>query len=269
MRCGNPTVSPASSLVNRCSIPPWELASVEFQDDPIPVEIVGVRQSEPGLFRLLDRLATHGERAEAFHEYLAARFQLDQWGNDTSPSTPLRHSYVRFLRGWGVDSNSRAGAALKGWVESRFGLRPTWHGGILAHDAAARAKYLEDRMRGEAEAMGLASQLDLLYTYCQDELVRRHPGERWITLFRGTHDPQEYVPRSAPDGGGTVVELNNLSSFSSDREVAWEFGTNVWEAKVPLAKIVCFSGLLPRKLLDGEKEHMVLGGEYRVRRLRC
>lgn len=269
MRCGNPTVSPASSLVNRCSIPPWELASVEFQDDPIPVEIVGVRQSEPGLFRLLDRLATPGERAEAFHEYLAARFQLDQWGNDTSPSTPLRHSYVRFLRGWGVDSNSRAGAALKGWVESRFGLRPTWHGGILAHDAAARAKYLEDRMRGEAEAMGLASQLDLLYTYCQDELVRRHPGERWITLFRGTHDPQEYVPRSAPDGGGTVVELNNLSSFSSDREVAWEFGTNVWEAKVPLAKIVCFSGLLPRKLLDGEKEHMVLGGEYRVRRLRC
>jgi NAD+--dinitrogen-reductase ADP-D-ribosyltransferase len=262
-------VNPALPVVNRCSVPPWELASVEFQDTPKEVELVGVRQSEPGLFRLLARLATPGERAEAFHEYLSARFQLDQWGNDTSPSTTLRHSYVRFLRGWSVDSNSRAGAVLKGWVESRFGLRPTWHGGVLSANEAARTRYLEDRMRGEAETMGLASQLDLLYMYCQDELVRRHPGERWIVLYRGTHDPQEYVPREARDGSGTIVELNNLSSFSSDREVAWEFGTNVWEAKVPLAKIVCFSGLLPRKLLDGEKEHMVLGGEYRVRKLRC
>lgn len=259
-------MSGTPSLVSRCSIPPWEFASVEFQDDPRAVEIVGARQSEPGLFRLLERLATPQQRAEAFHEYLSARFQLDQWGD--GPSAALRHSYVRFLRSWGADSNSRSGAALKGWVESRFGLRPTWHGGILESDPSAKAKYLEDRMRGEAETMGLASQLDLLYTYCQDELARRHPGERSLTLFRGTHDPNEYVPRHAAGEGGAVVELNNLSSFSSDREVAWQFGSIVWEARVPLAKIVCFSGLLPRNLLDGEKEHMVMGGEYRVRRLR-
>lgn len=266
----------ASPLVSRCDLPPWEFASVEFQDDPRRVEIVGTRQSEPGLFRLLARLSTPKERAEAFHEYLSARFQLDQWGSDSSPTTSLRHSYVRFLRGWGADSNRRSGAVLKAWVESRFGLRPTWHGGILATDEAARAKYLEDRMRGEAETMGVATQLDLLYTYCQDELGRRMPDERWITLYRGTNDPNEYVPRHVGHGSagshgstGILIELNNLSSFSSDREVAWQFGSSVWEAKIPLAKIVCFSGLLPRNLLDGEKEYMVMGGEYRVRRLLC
>lgn len=64
------------------------------------------------------------------------------------------------------------------------------------------------------------------------------------------------------------MELNNLSSFTSDREIAWEFGSSVWEVKVPLAKIVFYSGLLPRSLLEGEKEHLVLGGEYRVKKLR-
>lgn len=259
----------SAALVSRCDVAPWELASVEFQDDPQPVNIIGARESEGSLFGLLDRLESPQARGSAFHEYLAARFQLDQWGDDNTLSTPLRHSYLRFLRGWGVDSNGRSGAALKAWVESRFGLRPTWHGGVLASNPEAKQKYLEDRMRGEAETMGLGNQMDLLYTYCQDELRRRHTDTKWLTLYRGTHDPQEYSPRKAHDGNGLIVELNNLSSFSSNREIAWEFGSIVWEARIPLPKIVFFSGLLPRSLLDGEKEHLVLGGEYRVRRLLC
>lgn len=258
-----------TATTSRCSVAPWILASVEFQDAPRSVEIVGARQAESALFTLLARLETPEQRGAAFHEYLAARFQLDHWGSDGSLSSPLRHSYLRFLRGWGVDSNRRSGAVLKAWVESRFGLRPTWHGGILEKDDAARARYLDDRMRGEAETMGIANQMDLLYTYCQDELVRRHPGERWLTLYRGTHDPREYVPRRMDLVDASIVELNNLSSFSSDREIAWEFGSIVWEVRVPFAKIVFFNGLLPRCLLDGEKEYLVLGGEYRVRRLQC
>jgi NAD+--dinitrogen-reductase ADP-D-ribosyltransferase len=51
--------------------------------------------------------------------------------------------------------------------------------------------------------------------------------------------------------------------------VAWEFGSSAWEVEVPLAKIVFFSGLLPKSLLAGESEHLVLGGYYNVRTLLC
>jgi NAD+--dinitrogen-reductase ADP-D-ribosyltransferase len=118
-------------------------------------------------------------------------------------------------------------------------------------------------------------QLDLLYTFCQDELRRRFPGTRSKTLYRGTHDPEEYIIRNQGNQAGsqarriTLVQLNNLSSFSSDPEVAWEFGSSAWEVEVPLAKIVFFSGLLPKSLLSGESEHLVLGGYYNVRTLIC
>jgi NAD+--dinitrogen-reductase ADP-D-ribosyltransferase len=64
-----------------------------------------------------------------------------------------------------------------------------------------------------------------------------------------------------------LIQLNNLSSFSSDPEIAWEFGSSAWEVKVPFAKIVFFSGLLPKSILGGESEHIILGGYYNVRRL--
>ena len=47
--------------------------------------------------------------------------------------------------------------------------------------------------------------------------------------------------------------------------MAWEFGSSAWEVRVPLAKIVFFSGLLPKSCLAGESEHLVLGGYYNVR----
>jgi NAD+--dinitrogen-reductase ADP-D-ribosyltransferase len=61
--------------------------------------------------------------------------------------------------------------------------------------------------------------------------------------------------------------MNNISSFTSDRECAWEFGSTVWEARIPMAKIFFFSDLLPDSILRGEQEYLVIGGEYRVRRL--
>jgi NAD+--dinitrogen-reductase ADP-D-ribosyltransferase len=39
--------------------------------------------------------------------------------------------------------------------------------------------------------------------------------------------------------------------------------------KVPFAKIVFFSGLLPKSCLAGEFEHLVLGGYYSVRGMIC
>ena len=154
-------------------------------------------------------------------------------------------------------------------VESRFGIPATYHGGRFVIDPVVRDKCAADRMRGAAQTMGVAMQLDLLFTFCQDELRRRHPDTTHLTLYRGTHDPEEYAVREGPDSDGTLVRLNNLSSFSSDAEVAWEFGSHVWAVQVPLAKILFFSGLLPRHLLEGEAEYLVLGGDYRVRPLRC
>jgi NAD+--dinitrogen-reductase ADP-D-ribosyltransferase len=65
-------------------------------------------------------------------------------------------------------------------------------------------------------------------------------------------------------GTGLVLRLNNLNSFSSRLEHAWEFGSCVLEADVPGSKIFFRSDLLPGILPRGEEESLVIGGEYEV-----
>lgn len=260
--------APSTSFC-RCNLPPWITASPEFQANPQPLEIDGARATDRRLFALLATTADPEQRGAIFHDYVSVKFRLHEWNqHQASARASLRHSYIRFLANWGVDSNGHAGAVLKAWVESRFGLRATYHRGVLAQDSAAREHYAADRMKGAAQTMGVAMQFDLLYTFCQDELRRRHPDRTHLTLYRGTHDPEEYAVRDAAAADAALIRLNNLSSFTSDAEIAWEFGSSVWEVRVPLAKVVFFSGLLPRHLLEGENEFLVLGGEYRVRPLR-
>ena len=265
----SPSTPPASVPnpgIGCCSVPPAVLASQAFQDDPVAIEILGVRRAEAPLFDLLDSIDDPEVRREGFHEHMATRFRIDPPAAPPQPSDkPPQRDYKQFLRGWRFDSNSRSGAVLKSWVESRFGLRATYHSGILAEDPTARKKYQLDRRY--AEPRRIAIQLDLAYTWCQYELARRCPGERWMTLYRGTHDPEEYAVHRDGAGDGSLVVLNNLSSFTSDPEVAWEFGSSVWKVQVPLPKIVFFGGLLPRNWLESEKEYLVLGGEYRVKKL--
>ena len=256
---------PPSTSFCRCNLPPWIIASREFQDSPQPLEIDGARATDRRLFAQLAATEDPDQRGQIFHDYVSVKFRLHEWAqHQASARASLRHSYIRFLANWGVDSNGHAGAVLKAWVESRFGLSATYHHGLLASDPAARERYAADRIKGSAQTMGVAMQFDLLYTFCQDELRRRHPGREHLTLYRGTHDPHEYAVRDTPPTGATLVRLNSLSSFTSDREIAWEFGSSVWEVRVPFSKIVFFSGLLPRHLLEGESEYLVLGGEYRV-----
>jgi NAD+--dinitrogen-reductase ADP-D-ribosyltransferase len=258
---------PAKPEIGCCSLPAWALASQAFQDDPSSIDIGGVREAEQALFDRLDPIVDPDQRKESFHDYMALRFQIDLQGGPkrTSPGEGLSRHYMHFLRGWRIDSNGRSGAVLKSWVESRFGLLATYHGGILAEAPAARMKYLNDKRY--AEPRSVTMQLDLVYTFCQYELARRLPGQRWMTLYRGTHDPEEYAVDREGVGDGSLVALNNLSSFTADPEVAWEFGSSVWEVRVPLAKIVFFGGLLPQNWLESELEYFVLGGEYRVKKL--
>jgi NAD+--dinitrogen-reductase ADP-D-ribosyltransferase len=266
--------SRSSCSLNRCNLSPWIISSEEFQANPLPLEIDGARTTDLGLFRGLEKIPDAAQRSQFFHDYLCAKFSLNEkfelHGKSKSP-----YSYVHLLRAWGADSNGPAGAVLKSWVESRFGLLATYHKGRLAEDRAAREAFMFDRTRGAAKSIGVLMQLDLLYTFCQDELIRRFPEERWKMLYRGTHDSEEYTIRKQ-DGETeersprtALVQLNNLSSFASDAEVAWEFGSSAWEVKVPFAKIIFFSGLLPKSCLAGESEHLVLGGYYNVHGLIC
>ena len=58
--------------------------------------------------------------------------------------------------------------------------------------------------------------------------------------------------------------LNNLNSFTTERERADEFGDYLLTARVPLAKIFFCNRLLPG-MLKGEDEVVVIGGVYAVR----
>lgn len=259
----------APNIFSLCNRPPWALAAQAFQDDPSPLRIGRVRESNRRLFELLDSEDSPARRSEIFHEYLSVLFSLHHWNEGLGDQARriLRNSYVRFLRGWQTDSNSIEGAVLKGWVHSRMGLPPTYHVVPLETDPQAAAAYALHRLKGASRTNAIDSQLDLLYEFSQYELARRYPGERWRLLYRGTYDATGYARPAAADSAALVIRMNNISSFTSDPECAWEFGSTVWEVLVPTAKVFCFSGLLPDRLLHGENEYLVVGGEYRVRRL--
>jgi NAD+--dinitrogen-reductase ADP-D-ribosyltransferase len=270
--------------LNRCNLPPWAIASHHFDEDPSPLELQGVRAANAGLFRMLDGIDDPDERGRRFDDWVSVRFQLHHWREQATPSArqSLRNGYVRFLRGWGHDASSIEGAVLKGWVESRMGIPPTFHRRPLdaAHperssrEAAAESKgdgpwarYVADRTRGHACTSAIDAQLDLVYSFTQYELARRLPGERWLTLWRGQNDlaAHEIVERRGPREW--VVRLNNLCSFTDDRERAWEFGDVVLEARVGIPRVFFAGHLLPRSILRGEREHLVIGGQLRVRRI--
>src|SRR6266540_2995038 len=115
-----------NSGFNQCNLPPWVIASRHFNDNPQPLEIQGVRQANAFLFQKLDSIPSAEERALIFNDYMSVKFQLHQWQSQSTNKArlSLKNSYLRFLRGWMMDSNSVEGAVLKGWVESRIGLTP-------------------------------------------------------------------------------------------------------------------------------------------------
>ena len=79
-----------------------------------------------------------------------------------------RTSYLRLLKDWGFDANSPAGAVLKGWVESRFGLFPTFHKEPLQRfNSPAWFAYVEEKMSSRFHNNNIYMQLDVLYEFCQ------------------------------------------------------------------------------------------------------
>jgi NAD+--dinitrogen-reductase ADP-D-ribosyltransferase len=254
--------------INRCSLPAVLLGSLTYQRHPVPLALDGVLELHQGLFRRLDQETDPAVRAGLFTRHMAAVFSLDApeaagW----SPGALVargKASYLRMARGWAFDPDGREGAVLKGWVESRFGLLPRWHGGAIRDfSGETYRRYLEMRARGVYGTNGLEAQLDLLYTYCQYELHRRNPGVTHFTLYRGVNRVGDHETLWLGADGRRVVLLNSLVSFTPSRERADEFGDVILETRVPLAKIFFHQHLLPG-LLRGEDEHVVIGGLYEI-----
>lgn len=261
-----------TSAFNLCNLPPWVIASRHFNENPQPIEIQGVRSANRFLFARLATIDSPEERAVVFNDYMSVKYQLHHWQSQETDSArkSIRNSYLRFLRGWMMDSNSVEGAVLKGWVESRIGIPPTFHKiripGVQAEEYMV---YATDRTTGSARTNAINGQLDLLYEYCRYELAFKYPDRLTVPLFRGTYDASEHEMLEQIAKRDYIVRLNNLVSFTSEEERAWEFGSTVWEVQVPIAKIFFFSDLLPSSILKGEGEYMVVGGEYRVRQIPC
>ncbi len=248
-----------------CSVPSWVIGSRAFNADPLPLSIHGVRTSHAHFFKQLDHLESWGDRARIFQDYIEVAFHLHQWRNngEDGEHLSLKHSYLRFLRGWLFDADSVEGAVLKGWVESRMGLCPTYHGGrITGKDSSAYLAYMKDRMKGSGRTNGIFAQLDLLYEFVQYEMQRRDPATTHITLYRGVHGFYDHDIIEWDGKTQGVVRLNNLNSFTHDFERAWEFGTFIIEAQVPVAKIFFDGAFLHAGILKGEEEVLVIGGEY-------
>lgn len=253
--------------LNRCNHPSWMIASTHFNAAPQPLEVQGVKQAHRALFQRLATLDNADLRAQQLYDYMDVTFQLHQWQREQTPASQksLKNSYLRFLRGWMFDSNSIEGAVLKGWVESRIGLVPTFHHCPISNsDSEEYLRYLVDRMKGAARTNAIHDQLDILYEYVQAELARRLPDEQWMTLYRGINDFEEHEIIEKISKRRYVLQLNNLNSFTVDFERAWEFGCRVIVAKVPLAKIFFKSDMFPSSLLKGEDEVLVIGGQYDV-----
>lgn len=254
--------------INRCNLPADILGGLTFQRSPVALQLDGVRELHRGFFALLDTLKDVQQRAEAFALHMNACFYLDEpeQAGYTAQTNHKRQKadYLRMVRGWSFDSDSREGAALKGWVESRFGLLPRHHGGAIRDlSGVAYRRYLEMRAKAVYGTNALEAQFDLLYTYCQYELARQHPYKTHITLYRGVNRVDEHETLATLNKQQRVVLLNSLNSFTATRDRADEFGDYLLSAQVPVAKVAFYSKLLPG-MLKGEDEYTVIGGLYEV-----
>lgn len=262
---------PASARrpLNRCNLPAFVLGSLAYQTHPIPLEIDGIQPLHEDLFAVLADIGLGAERARRFMDYMTVHFRLDRLeevGLEPGRKNKKRINadYLRMVRGWSFDADGREGAVLKSWVESRFGLFARYHAGPLGgRDSEAHRAYVHQAMAGIYATNAIESQLDLLYTYCQYELARRHPGAQHLTLYRGTNRIDEHEILEHCGHRCFRALLNNLSSFTASRERADEFGDCILEAVVPLPKIFFFNQLLPG-MLKGEDEMVVIGGVYEV-----
>lgn len=227
-----------------------------------------MRETNRALFAMLADATNAGEAMLAFQIYMRTVFELDLPGDrDRHGRKRYRSSYLRLLRGWGFDANGREGAVMKGWVESRFGLLPSFHKAPLRrYPSEAWMTYLEEKMSARFTNNSINAQLDLLYEFSQWMFAKWiRPGASHLLLYRGVNDLAEHEIVAWIDKRHAITKQNNLVSFTDRRDIADQFGDSILEVDVPIPKIVFANSLLPGSVLKGEGEFLVLGGDYRVK----
>ena len=257
---------------NLVGVPAPLLASTAFNAHPQPLHIAGARECNPGLFALLQRSRDADEARAVFAHYMSLAFGLarpsdEARGEASGDRRRWRSSYLKLLQGWGLDSNGPSGAVLKGWVESRFGLVPSFHGAPLARfPSPAWVAYLEQKGASRYHNNSIFQQLDLLYEFCQWMLARFAllGGGTHATLWRGSTRCEEQVAAGSLRERHCTVRLNNLVSFSTTRAEAQCFGDWVLEARIPQCKLLLVPGLLNTTSLHGEAEVLAIGGDCEV-----
>jgi NAD+--dinitrogen-reductase ADP-D-ribosyltransferase len=250
------------TTTNLVGVPaPW-LCDTGFNADPQPLHIAGVRQAHAGLFAELQRSGDAAQARASFAGYMNNCFALKMPGAQRP-----RPSYLKLLQGWGQDANGPAGAVLKGWVESRFGLVPLFHKVRLgAFPSAAWTGFAEEQAHGAWRDHSMLQQLDLLFEFCQWMLAFRlplAPGTH-LRLWRGSNRCDEQVVAGSMRERRCTMRLNNLVSFSRSRDDAGVFGDWVMQAEVPRCKLLLLPGLLDSSALSGEAEVLAIGGDYDV-----
>ena len=261
----NDTLAARGHSTNLVGVPTGLLASSAFNEYPIPLRISGTRESHRGLFDMLGKAADAAEASRIFQDYMTIIFGLDH-APEPGEKRRYRASYLRLLKDWGFDANSPAGAVIKGWVESRFGLFPSFHKEPLRRfNSPAWLTYVEEKMSSRFHNNSIYMQLDVLYEFCQWVLSRFHArGRKHMKLYRGSNDMRDHQLLQKLEGRQALIRLNNLVSFTSRPDIADEFGDTIIEAEVPLAKILFYNDLLLRHPLRGEAEYLVIGGDYKV-----
>ncbi len=259
---------------NLVGLPTELLASTAYNDHPVPLRISGVREMNKNLMEMLSQAEDLAEAGGAFTSYMMAMFGIDPEQRERERADAAqagkvrryRSSFLRLFKGWGYDSNGPEGAVLKGWVESRFGLLPTFHKEVIDRISGhGWAAYVEEKMSSRFHNNAIYTQLDMVFEFCQWALERfAAPGQSHLALYRGTNSFEEHQIVERLDRRTVVMRLNNLASFSSDRDVAGCFGDTIVTAEVPVAKIAFFNTALPVHPLKGEGEYLVIGGDYRV-----
>jgi NAD+--dinitrogen-reductase ADP-D-ribosyltransferase len=271
---------------NLVGVPAAVLAGTTFNAHPHPLTIPGTHATHAGLFTLLARSPDIETCREVFAHYMRLVFGLtpppgerqrdpgtrpdDRPDRPSAEQRRWRTSYLKLLQGWGLDSNSAAGAVFKGWVESRFGLVPGFHKAPLTtFPSPAWIGYLEEKAGSRYHNNSIWQQLDLLFEFCQ-WMLRRWPAllpgdaPDHVTLWRGSTRVEEQVIAGSLRERRCVVRLNNLVSFSLSRDDAGCFGDWILEARVPRAKLVYVPGLVRGQVLQGEGKVLALGGDYDV-----
>lgn len=255
---------------NLVGVPAPVLASTAFNAHPVPLAVAGTREAHPGLFALLARTGSLPEARAVFEHYMTLAFGLAPPAPEERAAPGRRRwraSYLKLLQGWGLDANGGAGAVLKGWVESRFGIAPVFHKTPLARfPSPAWVRYLEEKAASRWHNNNVYQQLDLLFEFSQWGLQRFEPmgPPPTVPLWRGSTRCEEQIVAGSLRERRCTVRLNNLVSFSRTREQAECFGDWLLCAQVPMAKLLLWPGLLNTASLDGESEVLALGGLYDV-----